>query len=53
VQAFGLASLFPGEAELGYISIKEIVELPLRSMANLDFHFTPCTVAEIKARKGY
>ena len=48
VQAFGLANMFGGpndqEAELGYISIKEIIE----NGGELDLHFTPCTLAELK-----
>lgn len=38
IQAFGLANLGYG-AELGYISIKELVE----NGVELDLHFTPCT----------
>lgn len=47
-QAFGLACL-NGDwecAELGYISLTELREVN----AELDFHFTPQTIAEIKAR---
>jgi len=43
-QAFGLANLGYG-GELGYISIVELIELDVE----LDLHFTPCTLAEIKA----
>ena len=43
-QAFGLACI--QENELGYISIVDL----LRCGAELDLHFTPCTLAEI--RKG-
>lgn len=50
VQAFGLANLFGGptdqDAELGYISIVELLECG----AELDFHFTPKTLAELKGR---
>ena len=42
-QAFGLADLGHG-AELGYISIVELV----RNGVELDFHFTPCTIGELK-----
>lgn len=45
-QAFGLANLGYG-GEIGYISIVELIELGVE----LDLHFTPCTLAEIKARE--
>ena len=45
-QAFGLANLGYG-GEIGYISIVELIELDVE----LDLHFTPCTLAEIKARE--
>ena len=44
LQAFGLADLGHG-GELGYISIVEI----LTASAELDLHFTPKTLAEVKA----
>ena len=43
IQAFGLADLGYG-AELGYISIAELIE----NGVELDLHFTPCTLAELK-----
>lgn len=47
VQAFGLADLGYGP-ELGYISIPEL----LRHGAELDLHFTPCTVGDIRRKRG-
>lgn len=49
-QAFGYAILNGDDecAELGYISITEIT----RCGAELDLHFTPCTLAEIKAKRA-
>ena len=45
IQAFGYANLGDDDcAELGYISIKEIIGCG----AELDLHFTPCTLASIK-----
>jgi hypothetical protein len=50
-QAFGLANLFGGptdqDAELGYISIVEL----LANNAELDFHFKPRTLGELKSGK--
>ena len=46
IQAFGLADLGYG-GELGYISIAELITLNVE----LDLHFTPCTLAQIKARQ--
>ncbi|MBU2774490.1 DUF3560 domain-containing protein [Acidithiobacillus ferrooxidans] len=43
-QAFGLADLGMGYPELGYINIPEIT----RAGAELDYHFTPATLLEIK-----
>jgi hypothetical protein len=43
-QAFGLADLFGDGGELGYISIEEI----LANGGELDFHFTPKTLKEIR-----
>ncbi len=43
-QAFGLADLGMGYPEMGYISIPEIT----RAGAELDYHFTPTTLLEIK-----
>ena len=43
-QAFGLADLFGDGGELGYISIVEI----LANNGELDFHFTPKTLKEIR-----
>lgn len=45
-QAFGLADLGYG-AELGYISIAEILE----AGGEIDFHFTPRTLAEVQGVK--
>ncbi len=45
LQAFGLADLGQG-AELGYISIPDLLAVG----AELDFHFTPITLAQIAAR---
>jgi hypothetical protein len=45
-QAFGLADLGYGP-ELGYISIPELLE----AGAELDLHFTPKTLGELKAKK--
>lgn len=42
-QAFGLVKMF--ETELGYISIVELCQQPT---VELDFHFTPRTLGEIK-----
>lgn len=48
-QAFGLANFFGGpngqDAELGYISIVDI----LANRGELDFHFKPQTLGELKA----
>lgn len=44
LQAFGLCILNGGEPELGYVSIQEL----LSNNVELDFHFTPCTLAEVK-----
>lgn len=46
IQAFGLCNLGYG-AELGYVSIVELIE----NGVELDLHFTPCTLAEIKAKR--
>lgn len=45
-QAFGLADM--GEAELGYISL---VELCQSNAVELDLHWTPITLAEVKKRR--
>ncbi len=47
-QAFGLADLFGDGGELGYISIEEWIS----NGAELDFHFTPCTLAELRKQRG-
>jgi len=44
-QAFGLADLGMGFPELGYISIEELTEYG----AELDLHWTPKTLREVKA----
>ena len=46
-QAFGLADLGMGHAEIGYISLQEW----LASGAELDIHFEPCTLASIRAKR--
>ena len=46
-QAFGMADIGNGP-EVGYISILELCA----SRAEIDLHWTPATLAEIKARKG-
>lgn len=46
-QAFGLVDMGHGP-ELGYISIREIVSL---RVANIDQHWTPITLRELKAKK--
>lgn len=46
-QAFGLADLFGDGDELGYISIVEI----LANGGELDLHFTPCTLALLRAKQ--
>lgn len=43
-QAFGYADLGEGFGELGYISLIELSEIG----AELDMHFTPKTLAEVK-----
>lgn len=43
-QAFGLADLGMGFPEMGYINIEEITRLG----AELDYHFTPTTLLEVK-----
>ena len=45
IQAFGLADLGMGSPELGYISIEELTEYG----AELDLHWTPKTLREVKA----
>lgn len=47
-QAFGYASLMPGMAELGYISIPEVTE----NGAELDLYWTPKTLGDIKRERG-
>jgi hypothetical protein len=46
-QAFGLADLGMGHPELGYINIPEITQ----AGAELDYHFTPATLLEIKRER--
>jgi hypothetical protein len=48
MQAFGLADLFGDGGELGYISLVEW----LGNGAELDFHFSPCTLGELRAQRG-
>lgn len=47
-QAFGLVSLNHEDPELGYISIREICQ---HGRIELDFHFKPTTVGDIKTRR--
>jgi hypothetical protein len=47
-QAFGLADLFGDGGERGYISLVEW----LANGAELDFHFTPCTLGELRHRRN-
>lgn len=47
-QAFGYAK-FGGDGELGYISIEELQE---NGKVELDFHFEPKTLGEVKAADG-
>ena len=47
-QAFGLADLFQDGGELGYISIVEL----LANGAELDFHFKPRTLAEVRKSRS-
>jgi hypothetical protein len=47
VQAFGLADLFHDGGELGYISIVDL----LVHGAELDLHFKPRTLAEVRASR--
>jgi hypothetical protein len=52
-QAYGWASLFGGgirDAEPGYISIAEIVAPGVAIRGELDLHWTPKTVREIKGK---
>lgn len=46
-QAFGLADLFGDGGELGYISLVEW----LANGAELDFHFTPCSLGELRQQR--
>jgi hypothetical protein len=46
-EAFGVADIGMGLSGGGYISIDEIVN---KYGAELDLHWTPCTVAELKAK---
>jgi hypothetical protein len=45
-QAFGLADLFGNGGEVGYISLVEW----LANGAEIDFHFAPCTLGELRKR---
>ena len=46
-QAFGLADLFGDGGEVGYISLVEW----LSNNAELDFHFTRCTLGELRRKR--
>lgn len=47
-QAFGLCDLFGDGGELGYISIVELI----RAGLELDMHWTPKTLREVKAERA-
>ncbi len=47
-QAFGLADIYGDGGELGYISIVELLE----AGAELDLHFTPITLYELKKKRN-
>ena len=46
-EAFGLADIFQDGGELGYISLPEIIA----NGAELDFHWAPKTIAEVRRRR--
>lgn len=48
-QAFGLADIGFGLSGLGYISIDEIINM---RGTEIDLHWTPCTVAAMKAKRS-
>ena len=48
LQAFGLADLFRDGGEVGYIDLTEIT----RCGAELDFHWTPKTLGEVRAARN-
>ena len=48
-QAFGLADIGMGLSGGGYISIDEIINT---TPAEIDLFWTPCTVAELKAKRA-
>ena len=48
LQAFGLADLFGDGGELGYISIEELVA---EAGVEIDYHWTPKTLAEVRASR--
>lgn len=45
IQAFGLADLGMGMAELGYINIQELIQ----NNVDLDYHFQPTSLRELRA----
>ena len=47
IQAFGMVKMHGGDFELGYISIVELIANGIQ----LDFHFNPCTLGELKSKK--
>lgn len=47
-QAYGLADLFGDGGEVGYISIREVIECG----AELDFHFTPRPLSEVRSSRS-
>lgn len=47
IQAFGLCDLGMGHPELGYVSLEELAQ----TGAELDLHFTPKTLREVKATR--
>jgi len=48
IQAFGLCDLGMGGAELGYVSLEELAQAGVE----LDLHFTPKTLREVKAARS-
>lgn len=49
IQAFGLANLFGDGGELGYIGIAELIAHGVE----LDWHWKPLTLADLRAKKGW
>lgn len=51
-QAFGLAVLSGKDMELGYISLVELCRTSAITSANLDLHWQPRTLREIRAERA-